>query len=89
MWEDSPEGLVRHVLLLAVLLDGSLPPRERTELLLELHGNVVLRERAASYLGAGGGNGWGVGKELVRRARASSMRSSAWMGGGLGCGVGA
>ncbi|GIL63277.1 hypothetical protein Vafri_17380, partial [Volvox africanus] len=50
VWEDSPEGLARHVLLLAVLLDGAIPPRERGEMLLELHGNAVLRERAAAYL---------------------------------------
>ncbi|GLI70938.1 hypothetical protein VaNZ11_016033 [Volvox africanus] len=50
VWEDSPEGLARHVLLLAVLLDGALTPRERVEMLLELHGNAVLRERAAAYL---------------------------------------
>ncbi|GIL80632.1 hypothetical protein Vretimale_9197 [Volvox reticuliferus] len=50
VWEDSPEGLARHVLLLAVLLDGTLLPRERVEMLLELHGNAMLRERAAVYL---------------------------------------
>ncbi|PNH02753.1 Dynein assembly factor 3, axonemal, partial [Tetrabaena socialis] len=50
VWEDSPEGLARHLLLLAVLLDGALLPRERMELLLELHGNALLRERAAAYL---------------------------------------
>ncbi len=82
MWEDSPEGLARHVLLLAVLLDGSLPPRERTELLLELHGNVVLRERAASYLGAGGGNGVGTWFGTDGERRASSMRPATWMSGG-------
>ncbi|GFR44766.1 hypothetical protein Agub_g6097, partial [Astrephomene gubernaculifera] len=50
VWEDSPEGLARHLLLLAVLLDGRLVARERWELLLELHGNALLRERAAGYL---------------------------------------
>ena len=65
MWEDSPEGLARHVLLAAVLLDGGVPAAQRGQLLLELHGNAVLRRRAAEYLGAGGGGvgggGWGYG----------------------------
>lgn len=51
MWEEEPEGLARHLLLLAVLLDEALLPRERVELLLELHANALLRERAAAYLG--------------------------------------
>nr|F5A894.1 RecName: Full=Dynein axonemal assembly factor 3 homolog; AltName: Full=Dynein assembly blocked protein 1; AltName: Full=Paralyzed flagella protein 22 [Chlamydomonas reinhardtii]AEC04845.1 axonemal dynein assembly protein PF22 [Chlamydomonas reinhardtii] len=50
VWEDSPEGLARHVLLAAVLLDGGVPAAQRGQLLLELHGNAVLRRRAAEYL---------------------------------------
>ncbi|KAG2424086.1 hypothetical protein HXX76_014762 [Chlamydomonas incerta] len=50
VWEDCPEGLARHVLLAAVLLDGGVPAKQRAELLLELHGNAVLRQRAAEYL---------------------------------------
>ena len=51
VWEDCPEGLARHLLLTAVALDASLPPRQRAETLLELHGNALLRETTASYLG--------------------------------------
>ena len=51
MYEEEPEGLARHLLLLSVMLDGSLPARERVEVLLELHGNALLRENTAAYLG--------------------------------------
>ncbi|KXZ43299.1 hypothetical protein GPECTOR_95g688 [Gonium pectorale] len=50
VWEDCPEGLARHLLLLSLLLDGGLLGRERGQLLLELHGNAMLRQRAAEAL---------------------------------------
>ena len=31
VYEEEPEGLARHILLLSVLLDGSLPSKERVE----------------------------------------------------------
>lgn len=51
--EEEPEVLARHVLLLSVMLDGSLAAAERMHALLELHGNVLLREKTADYLGRG------------------------------------
>lgn len=51
VWEDCPEGLARHLLQAAVALDAGLPPRQRAETLLELHGNALLRDTTASYLG--------------------------------------
>ena len=51
--EEEPEVLARHVLLLSVMLDGSLAATERMHALLELHGNVLLREKTADYLGRG------------------------------------
>ena len=56
VFEEEPEGLARHLLLLSVMLDGSLPARERVEVLLELHGNALLRGNTATYLGV-----WSVG----------------------------
>lgn len=51
IYEEEPEVLMRHVLLLAVLLDGRLLARERMEMLLELHSNALVREPTAQYLG--------------------------------------
>lgn len=51
VYEEEPENLARHILLLSVLLDGSLLPKERMEMFLELHGNALLRARTADYLG--------------------------------------
>lgn len=51
VYEEEPESLVRHILLVSILLDGSLMVKERMETLLELHGNVLLREKTARYLG--------------------------------------
>ncbi|MEW5305020.1 MAG: hypothetical protein WDW36_007590 [Sanguina aurantia] len=48
--EEEPEGLARHLLLLAVLLDGQLQARERSQLLLEVHGNSLLQEGSAATL---------------------------------------
>lgn len=56
--EEEPEVLARHVLLLSVMLDGSLAAAERMHALLELHGNVLLREKTADYLGRGGLGEW-------------------------------
>jgi hypothetical protein len=42
---------MRHVLLLAVLLDGQLMAKERMETLLELHSNALVREATALYVG--------------------------------------
>jgi hypothetical protein len=51
LFEEEPEGLARHLLLLSVLLDDSLPATDRIQTLLELHGNVLLRQKTAEYLG--------------------------------------
>lgn len=48
--EEEPEGLARHLLLLSVLLDGSLPTKDRIQTLLEIHGNALVRQRTAEYL---------------------------------------
>lgn len=52
VYEAEPESLARHMLLLVLLFDTSLTPRERAEMFLELHGNVLLRQRTADWLGA-------------------------------------
>lgn len=51
IYEAEPEVLARHMLLLAVLFDGRLTVRQRAEMFLELHGNVMLRQTTADYLG--------------------------------------
>ncbi len=51
IYEEEPELIARHILLLSVLLDETLPARDRMETLLELHGNVFLRDKTANYLG--------------------------------------
>jgi hypothetical protein len=52
VFEEEPELLARHMLLLYALLDGSRPPKERAEAFLELHGSALLRRRTADWLGA-------------------------------------
>lgn len=51
VYEEEPELLVRHLLLLSVLLDGHLLAKERMETLLEIHGNLLVREQTAKYIG--------------------------------------
>ena len=53
MWvyEEAPELLARHMLLLSVLLDASLPVRQRAELFIELHSNACIQATTAEYLG--------------------------------------
>lgn len=43
MHEEDPEILARHMLLLAIFFDHQVAARDRMELLLELHGNALLR----------------------------------------------
>lgn len=50
VYETEPEGLCRHVLLLSLLLDASLTEKERAEMFLELHGNVMLRQSTAEWV---------------------------------------
>eukprot|EP00798_Chlamydomonas_sp_ICE-L_P019012 gene19012-25603_t len=50
VYEEEPELLARHVLLLSIMLDESLNSRDRVETLLEIHGNVFLRDKTAKYL---------------------------------------
>ncbi|GFH07897.1 paralyzed flagella protein 22, partial [Haematococcus lacustris] len=50
VYEEEAEVLARHLVLWSVMLDAALPARERVEVLLELHGNALLRERTADYL---------------------------------------
>jgi hypothetical protein len=52
VYEDQPELLARHMLLVSVLLDDALPVRARMEMFLEVHGNILLRDKTASYIGA-------------------------------------
>lgn len=49
VFETEPEALARHMLLLMVLFDASLTARERAEMFLELHGNLLLRQRTADW----------------------------------------
>jgi hypothetical protein len=51
VYEEDSEALARHLLLLSILLDPQLLPRERVELLLELHSNALVREKTAAYVG--------------------------------------
>lgn len=53
VYEDNVEGLARHVLLLAVLLDASLTIRERAEIFLEIHGNILVQDKTEEYIGTG------------------------------------
>ena len=54
VWEAEAEALARHVLLLAILLDDALVPRERREIFLEVHGNVRVRPRTSDYVAQAG-----------------------------------
>lgn len=54
VYEEEPAALVRHMLLMHVLLDSRLTVQERVETLLELHGNALLRDKTAAYLGEHG-----------------------------------
>ena len=51
VYEETPEILARHMLLLSVLLDMGVPVRQRTELFLELHNNASVQATTAEYLG--------------------------------------
>jgi dynein assembly factor 3 len=51
VYEEHPEALARHILLLYMLLDSSLPTRDRAEMFLEIFGNTMLREKTFTYLG--------------------------------------
>ena len=51
VYEEAPEVLARHMLLLSILLDTSLPLRQRTELFLEAHSNACIQTATAEYLG--------------------------------------
>uniref|UniRef100_A0A061R8M2 Dynein assembly factor axonemal-like n=1 Tax=Tetraselmis sp. GSL018 TaxID=582737 RepID=A0A061R8M2_9CHLO len=50
IYEVEPEVLARHILLISVLLDKRYPVRNRVELFLEIHGNILLSEKTAKYL---------------------------------------
>lgn len=50
VYEETPEILAKHMLLLSVLLDTKLPVRQRTELFLELHNNASIQTTTAEYL---------------------------------------
>ncbi|KAJ1479463.1 hypothetical protein T484DRAFT_1604893, partial [Baffinella frigidus] len=48
--ENYPEVMARHVLLIAIVLDEELGPRECTEMFLEIYGNSMLRKQTSAYL---------------------------------------
>ncbi|KAK9812777.1 hypothetical protein WJX72_003474 [[Myrmecia] bisecta] len=50
VYEEEPEGLARHMLLVSILLDEQLTVRDRVERFLEIHGNALLQEKTADYL---------------------------------------
>ena len=50
VYDETLECLARHILLLAVAMDRDLTIPERGQLLLELHGNALLRSKTRSYL---------------------------------------
>lgn len=51
VYETEPEGLARHMLLLTLLFDDTLSVRERAEMFLEVHGNTLLHQRTADWVG--------------------------------------
>ena len=51
VYEEAPEVLARHILLLSILLDTEVPVRQRSELFLELHNNASIQATTAQYLG--------------------------------------
>jgi hypothetical protein len=81
VFEDEPQLLARHMLLLYALLDGAAPPHVRPALFLELHGSALLRRRTADWLGAAACM-WaagGMGPSPCRmRARARGQRLAPW-----------
>lgn len=50
VYEDTPEALARHILLLGILLDSSLLPSDRVTMFLEVFGNLFIREETSKYL---------------------------------------
>ena len=42
--------MARHVLMIAIVLDAELGPRECTEMFLEIYGNSMLRKQTSAYL---------------------------------------
>ena len=75
VFDDTIECLARHLLLMTVALDGDLNIPERAQLVLELHGNALLRSKTRTYLADKAG-------ELLRalaaadRAAASALVSA-------------
>lgn len=50
VYEDTPEALARHILLIGLLFDSSLLPTDRVSMFLEVFGNLFLREETKKYL---------------------------------------
>mmetsp|Transcript_54266 Transcript_54266/g.172266 ORF Transcript_54266/g.172266 Transcript_54266/m.172266 type:complete len:155 (-) Transcript_54266:589-1053(-) len=50
IFEDQHEVLARHMLLISILLDETLTPRDRVEIFLEVFGNANVREKCAAYV---------------------------------------
>lgn len=50
VYEDNPEALARHILLLGILLDTSLLQSDRVTMFLEVFGNLLIREETSKYL---------------------------------------
>ena len=69
VFEEAPEVLARHMLLLGVLLDPSLPVRQRTELFIELHSNALLQPTSAEYLG-------GVIRDLIHKVYLARLQQT-------------
>ena len=49
-WEDSMIGMARIILFIAIAVDFDTIIEERTQLLLEIYGNTLLRNKTTKYL---------------------------------------
>ena len=52
VYENFPEALARQLLLLSIILDVTVPRRERAELFLEVLANTSVRDKTAAYVSA-------------------------------------
>ncbi|GBG87384.1 hypothetical protein CBR_g45441 [Chara braunii] len=69
IYEPRMAPLARHIALLALMFDDQLLTRSRVEMLLELHGNVLVREKTAEYLEE-------LGKKLALLVHCSQLHAT-------------